>query len=101
MLTGIIYGLIGFIVTLLGLRFVFRLVGANPANGFVNWIYDWSTPFVLPFAGIFGQQATVAGPGVVVQSVFDWTALIAMVIIGLIGGVIARILGHTKYSVPR
>ena len=92
MIGGIIYGLTAFIEALLGLRFLFRLLGANPANGFVDWIYDWSTPFAAPFAGIFGQQATVAGQGTVVQSVFDWTALIAMIVVALIGGIVARIM---------
>ncbi|HEX8763279.1 MAG TPA: hypothetical protein VF733_06020 [Candidatus Saccharimonadales bacterium] len=94
MLGGIIYGVTAFIESLLGLRFLFRVLGANPANGFVDWIYDWSTPFAAPFAGIFGQQATVTGQGTVVQSVFDWTALIAMVVVALIGGILARIMSR-------
>jgi hypothetical protein len=90
MIAGIIYAIFGFIEVLLGLRFAFRLLGANPSSSFVDWIYDWSTPFAAPFAGIFGQEATVTGPGVVTQSVFDWTALIALIIYALIGAVIAR-----------
>lgn len=93
MLAGIVYAIAGFIETLIGLRFILRLVGANPASGFVDWIYDWSTPFVAPFAGILGQDAAVAGEGVVTQSVLDWTALIALVIYGLVGGLLARALG--------
>jgi YggT family protein len=98
MIGGIIYAIGGFIEALIGLRFIFRLLGANPVNVFVNWIYDWSTPFVSPFAGIFGQNATVAGPGVVTTSVFDWTALIAFIVIGillaLIGGIFYRTHHH-------
>lgn len=90
MISGIAYAIVGFIEALIGLRFILRLVGANPASGFVDWIYDWSTPLVTPFAGIFGQEASVAGPGVVTQSVFDWTALIALVVYGLLGALIAR-----------
>jgi YggT family protein len=85
MLATIAYALIGFIETLVGLRFVLRIIGASPASGFVAWIYDWSTPFVSPFAGIFGQQATVTGNGVAAQSVFDWTALIAILFYAVIG----------------
>lgn len=92
MLAGIIYAITGFIELLIALRFIFRLAGANPLSPFVNWIYDWSTPFVTPFAGIFGQNATITGQGVVVPSVFDWTALIALVVYGLVGGIIARLL---------
>jgi hypothetical protein len=93
MLGGIIYAITGFIEALLALRFVFRLVGANPDSSFVNWVYDWSTPLAAPFAGIFGQDATIAGQGVVTQSVFDWTALIALVVYGIAGTLIARLLG--------
>lgn len=96
MVGGIIYGLTAFIEALLGLRFLLRLLGANPANGFVDWIYDWSTPLAAPFAGIFGQEAAVTGQGTVVQSIFDWTALIAMVVFALIGGILARIMGRVR-----
>lgn len=91
MIGTIVYVIGGIIETLVGLRFVFRLLGANPDNAFVSWVYDWSTPLVAPFAGIFGQSATVAGPGVVTASVFDWTALIAFLIYALIFGLLARL----------
>lgn len=96
MIGGIIYAIGGFIEVLIGLRFIFRLLGANPGNDFVNWIYGWSTPFVKPFAGIFGQNATVTGQGVVTTSVFDWTALIALVVYGLILAVISRAFVHRR-----
>lgn len=90
MIGGILYAVVGFVEVLIGLRFLFRLTGANPASGFVDWIYDWSTPLITPFAGIFGQEATVTGPGVVTQSVFDWTALIALIVYALIAAVVMR-----------
>ena len=84
MFIGILYAIGGFIETLIALRIVLRLLGANAENAIVNWIYTWSTPFVTPFSGIFGQDATVIhGVGTVCTSVFDWTALIAFIIIGL------------------
>jgi len=91
MIAGLLYLIGGLVEVLVGLRFIFRLVGVNPASPIVHWIYVWSTPFVAPFAGIFGQTPTVAvaGPGVVVPSVFDWTALIALVVYGLILGVLS------------
>ncbi len=91
MIAGLIYAIGGFIEAVIGLRFVLRLLGANPGSAFVDWIYDWSTPFVTPFAGVFGQEATVTGPGVVTASVFDWTALIALVVFGLIIALIGRV----------
>jgi len=95
----ILYIIIGFIEAVIGLRFLLLLIGANPTSPFVNWIYSWSNPFVAPFAGIFGQHATVtaAGQGVAAQSIFDWTALIALVVYGLIGGILGRYLGGRTY----
>lgn len=43
----------GIVLTLLGLRFVLKLFGANPANEFVEWIYETSRQLVEPFFGIF------------------------------------------------
>lgn len=97
MITSIIYGIGGFIEGIIGLRFLLRLLGANPATDFVRWIYDWSTPFVRPFAGIFGQNASVTGRGVVTSSVFDWSALIALLVIGLIVGVLGNMVGRRHY----
>jgi YggT family protein len=94
MIASIIYAIGGFIEALIGLRFALLLLGANPVNAFVDWVYQWSAPFVAPFAGIFGQSTTVAGKGVVTASVFDWTALIAFVVIAIIMALLGRILGH-------
>lgn len=97
MLTSIIYAIGGFIEILLALRFVFRLLGANVSNAIVNFVYSWSTPFVAPFSGIFGQDATVVpGLGTATSSVFDWTALIALLVIGLIVGLVGTLLGRRR-----
>lgn len=94
MIAGLVYAIMGLVAGIIGLRFVLRLVGANPASPFVAWIYDWSTPLVTPFAGILGQEATVTGPGAVTSSVFDWTALIALVIYGIVFGLLGRVFGR-------
>ncbi len=97
MIANIIYAIGGCIETLVGIRFVLRLIGANAENAFVNWIYIWSTPFVAPFSGILGQDATVVkGVGAVTTSVFDWAALIALVVIGLVVGLIGNVFGRRR-----
>ena len=97
MIVSIIYAIGGFIETLVGLRIIFRLVGANGANAFVSWVYTWSTPFVAPFSGILGQDATVIhGVGSATTSVFDWTALIALIVIGIIVGFVGNLLSHRR-----
>jgi hypothetical protein len=97
MFAGLVYAIGGFIEILIGLRFVFRLIGANPATPFVQWIYDWSRPFVAPFAGIFGQNtSTAAGPSDALNGMFDWTALISLIIIGLIVGILGSLLTRNR-----
>lgn len=96
MIAQILYAIGGFMEALVGLRFLFRLLGANPDSGFVSWIYDWSTPLVTPFAGIFGQDATIPGAGTVTTSVFDWSALVALIVIGVVVAVIGRLVGPRR-----
>ncbi len=51
---SIIWYLCGVMVVLLAFRFVLELLGANPYNGFVHFIYSVSYPLVAPFLGMFG-----------------------------------------------
>lgn len=60
--------------TLLGFRLGFLLAGANPSNGFVDFIYDTSEPLADPFGGIVADRA-VEGAGV-----FESASLIAMIV---------------------
>jgi hypothetical protein len=60
--------------TLLGFRLGFLAAGANPANGFVDFIYDSTNWLVDPFEGIVSNEAVDGG------GVFDWATLIAMVV---------------------
>ena len=96
MIGGLIYAIGGFIEALIGLRIVFELFGANPASQLVGFVYSWSTPFVAPFAGIFGQSATVAPTGVTTTGVIDWTAIVALIVIGLVLSLIGRAFVHHR-----
>lgn len=69
----IIWYIVGVIEALLAFRVLFKILGANPYSGFVNFIYTVSGSFALPFAGILG---TTAGSGLV----FEWSTLIAMAV---------------------
>lgn len=99
MITRLLYIIGGFIEILLGLRILFRLLGANPDSAFVSWVYSWSTPFVRPFAGIFGQDATVTNVGTVTAGVIDWSAVIAFIVIGAIVAVIGGATMHRHAAV--
>jgi uncharacterized protein YggT (Ycf19 family) len=90
MIGALVYAIGAIIEGIIGLRFLFKLLGANPNSGFVSWIYSWSSPFVAPFKGIFGQaDSTSTGTGTAVTGVFDWSALIAFIIVGIIVAIIS------------
>src|SRR5665811_2517997 len=52
----LVYFVFGILDILLAFRFVFKLLGANPSTGFVDFIYNLSAIFVAPFAGIFNTS---------------------------------------------
>jgi len=80
----VIYYVGGAIIALLTLRLVFQLLGASQASGFVDFIYSLTSIFVAPFAGIFGEPSF----GV---SHFETSALVAIVIYGLLAVGIAKL----------
>jgi YggT family protein len=74
---------------IIGLRFIFQLLGANPSSEFVTWIYNVSAPLVAPFTSVFGH-ATKTVPGTIPHSTFELATLIALVVYAIIGGIIVR-----------
>ena len=75
------------LLVLLALRLVFSLLGANQSNGIAQFIYGLSYPFVAPFFGLFGytMQYGVAR--------FEVETLAAIVIYGIIGYGLAKLVG--------
>jgi hypothetical protein len=74
------------LLLLLALRFVFALLGANPANPFAHFIYTASYPFVAPFFGLFGFNFQYG------VTKFEFFTLVAMAIYALIATVIVRLI---------
>lgn len=85
----ILYYVLGVLEALLVFRFVFRLLGANPASGFVSLIYAITEIFLAPFYGIFRSYIT---QGIETRSVFEPATLIAMVVYGIIAYGLARLI---------
>jgi len=83
---SIINVVFGFILAILALRLALRLLGANAENGIVGFIYSTSQPLIRPFAGIFDGQSELSSSGLEVAT------LIALLVYGLIGGVLVRVL---------
>ena len=77
-ITGIIYFLLGVLEVILGLRFIFRLLGANEGSDFIKALYNFSHIFIGPFNNIFNDQ-TIGS-----KSVFELSTLVAMLIYALI-----------------
>ena len=86
---NIIYYILGFLETILGLRFLFMLLGANPRSGFTAFLYAITGIFVAPFTGIFNPVSTT---GLAARSVFDPATIVAMAIYALAGWGIVKLL---------
>jgi hypothetical protein len=80
-LTNGIYLLLGVIDAFLIFRFFLKLLGANPASGFVNFVYDVSGFLVAPFTAIFNSATT---QGDVTKGVFDPAILVAMLVYSVV-----------------
>lgn len=92
--TQVVWYVLGVIEVLLAFRFILRLLGANPAAGFTDFIYSLSYLFTAPFTAVFGNMR-VAG------SVFEWTTLLAMLVYWVIAvGVIRVFLMGRTVSTP-
>jgi hypothetical protein len=79
-----VWWIVGFLDTLIAIRFVLKLFGANPAP-FVRFMYDVTWPLVAPFHGIFNSDQ-------VGRSVLEPESLVAIAIYSLIGwGIVSLI----------
>lgn len=81
----VVWFIAGVILTLLAFRFVFIMLGANPHNSFVNFIYTVSHPFAAPFFGIFGYTQTLG------TAKLEWSTLVAMAVYALVAWGLARL----------
>ena len=72
-----IYYVLSVIEVLLASRFIFKLLGANPQNGFVAFLYSLAVIFIAPFSGIFNAFVT---NGLAAKSVLEPSTLIAMAV---------------------
>lgn len=81
----IIWFVAGVILVLLGLRFVFALLGANPNNGLANFVYGTTHPLVSPFFGLFSYNYSLG------VARFEIYTLVAMLIYALIAWGLARL----------
>jgi len=76
LITQITWAVLGLLEILLGLRFLLKLIAANPASGFAVFIYGITKPFIAPFALLVGTP-TFGG------MVIEVTTLVAMAVYAL------------------
>jgi len=91
---NVVWYIVGFIEVLLSLRFVLKLLGANPSSGFVDLIYSITDVLTAPFDNIFG--VTRPGQGDVVSSVFEPSILVAALVYLLIGWGIVKLINLNR-----
>lgn len=96
---GKIIDFIGWILLVLevalALRFLLKVIGADPANPFASFLYNLTGIFLFPFKGIVPNPTF--GPNGV--AVFEVSTLLAMVIYGVIF-VLLKLLLRTAISRP-
>jgi len=89
----VVWYVLSLIEAVLIIRFFLKLLGANPAAGFTDFVYSISKPFVTPFLAVFNIT-------IVEGNVFEWTTLLAIVVYWLIATGIVKLLVMSR-SVSR
>jgi YggT family protein len=84
--TQVLYYIGGVLLSLLAIRFVLSLLGANRGNGFADFIYGITYPFVAPFFGLFGYDVSYG------VARFEFETLVAMAIYALLIYAIAKLI---------
>lgn len=94
-----IYYILGLLEVDLAFRLVFKLLGANPASGFVSFIYTTTQIFLAPFNAIFRSAET---QGIETSAVLEPSVIIAMIVYALIAWGIVKLItirGRNERSV--
>lgn len=84
-----IYYILGVIEALLGLRLIFKLLGANQNNQLISSLYFTTKLLIAPFSGILG---TAIMQGNKTQYIFESSTVIAMIIYALIAYGLIRLI---------
>ena len=81
----IIYYVFGIVQAFILIRFILKLLAANPSSPFTQIIYNISWVFVFPFNGVV-PNFTIG------STVFEWFSLIALVVYALISMALAKLI---------
>lgn len=90
-LTSMTFSIVTIIFTviqvLIALRLLVRFLGLSSGALIVQWVMQYSAPFVQPFQGLI--PAMTLG-----RFVLDWNTLIALVFFSVVGAVLQQVLAH-------
>jgi uncharacterized protein YggT (Ycf19 family) len=89
-LTHWIWFILGILEGLIGLRVLLRLLGANPAAPFAQFIYGLTDPFLFPFFGL--TNAPAAG-----NLVLETYSLVAMFVYLLLTWTLLKVIELIAY----
>jgi hypothetical protein len=82
MVAAVVYYVVGIVALLLGVRFLFQLLGANNV-GIVTFVYQVTEPFVAPFYGSLGNTVLYGNARI------EWESLFAIIAVAIIGYIVA------------
>ena len=91
----VIWYIAGVILVLLGFRFILSLLGANQSNGFANFIYSVSHPFVAPFFSLFNYNYSYGA------SRFEIYTLVAMAVYAVVAWGLAKLTTINQHNDAR
>jgi YggT family protein len=82
-----IYLVLAVVEGLLAIRFVLKLLAANPQAGFAQLIYGVTDPLHAPFAGLLTNPTSASA------NKLEITALVAMAVYALLGWLLVKVVG--------
>jgi hypothetical protein len=82
--TQMVYWIFGLIEGLITIRIVLKILAANSAAGFAEFIYGITNPLVAPFNGLFGSPTSQG-------SVLELSSIVALIAYALAAWVIGRL----------
>lgn len=89
---GFLNVLVLIVITLISIRFILELFGANAQAPFTQWVYESTTQPLAPFHGIF--QAAKLGKSYVI----DFTSLFAIFAYSFLWYLIQYVLDTLEYN---
>jgi hypothetical protein len=90
-LAAIVWFAFGILEGLLALRFILKLIAANPNSGFAQFIYGITDLFMLPFMGLTATPSTSGG------IVLEIPTLVAIIVYALLAWVIVKLIWLLLY----